>query len=39
MGSERAGGAQQRIDEGGLAVVDVRDKGDVSQRVHVGTGG
>ena len=27
-----AGGAQQRVDERGLAVVDVRDEGDVAER-------
>jgi hypothetical protein len=32
VGGEGAGGTQQRIDQGGLAVVDVRDEGDVAKR-------
>ena len=33
VGGEGAGGAQQRVDEGGLAVVDVRDEGDIAEVV------
>ena len=32
VGGEGAGGAQQRVDECGLAVVDVGDQGDVAKR-------
>ena len=32
VGGEGAGGAQQRVDEGGLAVVDVGDEGDVAKQ-------
>ena len=32
VGGEGAGGAQQRVDESGLAVVDVRDQGNVTKR-------
>ena len=44
VGAERAGLAEHRVDEGGLAVVDVGDDGDVAQVVagagdgHGGTG-
>jgi hypothetical protein len=31
VGGEGAGGTQQRIDEGGLAVVDVGDERDVAK--------
>jgi hypothetical protein len=32
VGAERSALAQQRVDERGLAVVDVRDDGDVARR-------